>query len=215
MKNKVISLVSVCALVFSLSACGSKTQAVKIKSDEEQIHLPVGEEISVTAQTQKDETIKWSSDNADIAVITADGRLTGVSNGITVVTAQTDSGYDNIAIVVGNGVEGTQTAIVPSGEGSAAKKTFNGKSNITDLQISLNGMTQDETLIMANDRSAKLKIDVTPASSSGDPLVYESSNPSVLEVDGDGIVYPKSKGTVTVTVTAPNGVSDTFKIFVR
>lgn len=218
MKKKFISIISACAVVLSLSACGGETQAVKIKSDEEQIHLPVGDEISVTAQTKKDESIKWSCEDSDVAVITADGKLTGVSNGVTVVTAKTDSGYDNIGLVVGNGVKGTETVIRTTDENgnvvATKKNTFNKNSKITDLQITLNGMVEDETLILKNDKEAYLKVRVTPSDCT-DPLVYESSNPAVLEVDSDGVVRPKSKGTVTITATAPNGVSDTFKIFVR
>lgn len=215
MKKKFISVIFAAAMVLSLCAC---SESVKIKSDEDRIHLPVGDEISLTAQTQKSETIKWSCEDTDVAVVTADGRLTGVSNGVTVITAKTDSGYDTIGLVVGNGVKGTEVQIYTTDENgnpvASGRPAFNKDSKITDLQITLNGMTEDETLLLNTDKEAYLKVRVTP-SDCNDALVYESSDSNVLEVDSDGVVYPKSKGTVTVTATAPNGVSDTFKIFVR
>ncbi len=217
--KKILAAASAVALALSLAACGSEESPVRIVSDEEQIHLAVGDEISVRAQTKKSESIKWSCEDGEVAVITADGKLSGVANGITVVTAQTDSGFDHIGLVVGNGVKGAPVVTSTVDENgntitTAKKKVYNGQSRITSLSISLNGMTEDETLLLGTDDEAYLKVSVTPADCD-DPLDYVSSDPSVAEVDGEGTVYPKAKGSATITVTAPNGVEDTFKVFVR
>lgn len=218
MKKRFVSLALTCAALLSFSACGSKDEPVKIVSGEEMIYIAVGDEISVTAQTQKSESIKWSCEDGDIAVITADGKLTGIANGITVITAKTDSGFDNIGLVVGNGVKGSEVVIrsvdADGNVTTTTKKSYNKDSKITSLQISLNGMTEDETLLLSQDKEAYLKVSVTP-SDCDDPIDFTSSDTSVLEVDSDGTVYPKSRGSATVTATAPNGVEDTFKIFVR
>ncbi len=218
MKKRIFSLISACIVAFSFSACGEKEQAVKIKSDEEPIHLAVGDEISVTAQMKKSEAIKWSCEDTDVAVITTDGKLSGVSNGITVITARTDSGSDSIGLVVGNGVKGTETVVRQVDKDgnvtSVTKRSYNQDSKITNIQLSLNGMTEDETLILGKDDEAYLKVSVTP-SDCDDTIYFESSDSSVCDVDSEGTVYPVGKGTATITATAPNGVSDTFKIFVR
>lgn len=218
MKKRIVTLALACTALLCFSACGEKDGQVKIVSDEEQIHLAVGEEISVTAQTQKSEAIKWSCEDGDIAVITADGKLSGIANGVTVITAKTESGFDNIGLVVGNGVKGSEVVIRSVDENgnvtTTTKKSYNKDSKITALQISLNGMTEDETLLLSQDKEAYLKVSVTP-SDCDDPIDFTSSDTSILEVDSDGTVYPKAKGTVIVTATAPNGVEDTFKIFVR
>lgn len=218
MKKKIIALGMACVMLAAFSACGKEDKPVKIVSDEEQIHLAVGDEISVTAETKKSEPIKWSCEDDDIAAITNDGRLAGVANGVTVITAKTESGYDHIGLVVGNGVKGSEAAIRTVDEDGnvtiTKKKSYNKDSKITDLQISLNGMTEDETMLLGRDDEGYLKVKVTP-SDCDDPLDYTSSDTAVVEVDADGVVYPKAKGTAIITVTAPNGVEDTFKIFVR
>lgn len=218
MKKRLIPLALGCAALLALSACGEQDSSVQIVSDEDIIHLSVGDEISVTAQTKKSESIKWSCEDGDIALITADGKLTGIANGVTVITAKTDSGYDHIGLVVGNGVKGSDVVIRSVDENgnvtTTTQKVFNSDSRITALQITLNGMTEDETMLLSSDTEGYLKVNVTP-SDCDDPISFSSSNPSVLEVDDDGVVYPKSRGSVTITATAPNGVEDTFKIFVR
>ncbi|MCH5188192.1 MAG: Ig-like domain-containing protein [Oscillospiraceae bacterium] len=217
MKKRLLCVISACALALSLAACGEKDDPVQIVSDEESIHIEVGDEISVIAHTKKSETIRWSCEDGDVAAITADGRLTGVANGITVITAETDSGYDHIGLVVGNGVKGTEVVVRTDENGNFTaerKPSFNGNSKITQLRISLNGLTEDETLLLGTDSEAYLKVAVTP-SDCDDTLYYTSSNPGVAEVDQTGTVVPKSRGTTIITVTAPNGVEDTFKIFVR
>lgn len=215
MKKRIICVISACALALAFAGCGKEENSVQIVSDEEVLHIAVGEEKPVRVHTNKSETARWSCEDGDVAAITGDGRLTGVANGVTVVTVETDSGYDHIGLVVGNGVKGTAVT-VHNGDGtvSTQRPAFNGQSKITALRVSLNGMTEDETLILGTDDEAYLDVAVTPADSD-DTLYYESSDPNVAEVDQEGTVYPKSRGTVTVTVTAPNGVEDTFKIFVR
>lgn len=218
MKKQLFAAVTAAALVLSLAACGEKEKQVEIISADEQLRVEVGDEISVTAHTKKDEPIKWSCEDGEIAAITADGKLTGIANGITVVTAKTDSGYDHIGLVVGNGVKGTEvvTRIVDADGNvtTTTKKTYNKDSKITDISISLNGMTEDETLLLSKNDTGKFKVNVSPADCD-DPIDFSSSNPEIVSVDEDGVVTPKAKGTATITATAPNGVADTFKIFVR
>ena len=46
-------------------------------------------------------------------------------------------------------------------------------------------------------------------------LVWKSSNPSVATVDSNGLVTGISSGTTNITVTLPNGKSDTLQIMVH
>ncbi len=215
-KKQIFALASAAALVFALSSCGEKDAAVKINLPENQeyLSLNIGDEISVIAQTKKSETISWSCEDDSVAVISPSGQLTGLANGVTVITAKTESGYDNVGVVVGNGVKGMAAANPATGEGPAAQRVFNENSPITNVSISLNGMTEDETLILSNGDEGTFRVNVTPSDCS-DPIYFESSAPDVVTVDDEGHVVPVSKGSATITATAPNGVSDTFKIFVR
>lgn len=215
MKKQILALASAAALTLALASCGSEEPAVKINLPENQeyISLEIGDEVAVVAQIKKDELITWSCDDDTVAVISPDGKLTGLANGVTVVTAKTDSGYDNVGIVVGNGVKGTVTAVNPDGTGTT-QRVYNQNSAITSISLSLNGMTEDETLILANKDRGTFRVNVIP-SDCDDPIYFDSSNPAVVTVDDNGTVTPVSRGSATITATAPNGVSDTFKIFVR
>ena len=214
MKKELIAIAASAALVLSLASCGKDNDPVKISLPENQKYytLAIGDEVTIDAQFPEDESLSWSCKDDDIAVISPDGRLSGRGNGITVVTARTASGYDHVGVVVGNGVNGSTAVAANPNDGGTP--TFNGNSRITNISLSLNGMTEDETLYVSRGDGGTFRVNVIPADCN-DPITFTSSNPSILEVDSNGTVTPKSRGIVTVTGTAPNGVSDTFKIFVR
>ena len=46
-------------------------------------------------------------------------------------------------------------------------------------------------------------------------LTYTSSNPSILTVDNVGNVTAKAKGTATITVKTPNGITKSVTITVK
>ena len=213
MKKQILAVVSAAALTLSLASCGSEEAAVKINRPENQeyISLEIGDEVSVVVQIKKDENITWDCEDDTVAVISPDGKLTGLANGVTVVTARTASGYDHVGIVVGNGVKGTAAVNPNTG---TTQRVYDQESRVTSISLSLNGMTEDETLILANNDRGTFRVNVIP-SDCDDPIYFDSSDISVVEVDDDGNVTPVSRGSATITATAPNGVSDTFKIFVR
>ena len=214
MKKQLIAIAASAALVLSLASCGKDAEPVKIGLPEGQEYytLAIGDEVTIDARFPEDESITWSCKDDDIAVISPDGRLSGRANGITVVTARTASGYDHVGVVVGNGVNGSTAVSAIQTEGGVP--TFNGNSRITNISLSLNGETEDETLYLSRGDGGTLRVNVIP-SDCNDPITFTSSNSSILEVDSNGTVTPRSRGTVTVTATAPNGINDTFKIFVR
>lgn len=214
MKKQIIAIASSALLALSLASCGKDDNPVKISVPENQEYLTlgIGDETTINVQVPDGESITWSCNDPTVATIYSDGRLSGVSNGITVVTAKTASGYDHVGVVVGNGVKGS--AALPNNVDNNGTPTFTGESRITKISLSLNGMTEDETLYASRGDSGTFRVNVIPADCN-DPITFTSSDTSVLEVDSNGTVTPKSRGTVTVTATAPNGVSDTFKVFVR
>ncbi len=212
MKKQIFAVISAAALILSFSSCGKKESTVKIVSDQEPIRVEVGSEIALKVDAEKGETVTWECENTSVAVISSDGKLSGVANGITVVTAETVSGYDHIGVVVGNGVKGT-AASAPTVE-DGQQTVFTGESKITAIELTLNGLRGDETLIMANGDSPTFKVNVTPSDCT-DPITFSSSKTSVATVDADGKVTPVGRGSTTITATAPNGVEGTFTVYVR
>ena len=204
MKKRLLSLVCAGAVILSFSACGKdkSTVAISLPEGEDHLTLAIGDEITLGAQTKKGETVTWSCDDETVAIISPDGRLSGKSNGVAVVTAKTESGYDHAGVVVGNGVKGTVT-----------KPSFNGESRITNVSLSYKGY-ENITISLSKNEEIDLEVNVIPADCD-DPLEFSCDKPEVLEVDNEGHVTPISKGTAIVTATAPNGVKGEYKIYVR
>ena len=70
-----------------------------------------------------------------------------------------------------------------------------------------------ETLTLAKNKkvgvgqSLNLKVKIVPSTAKEFAgLVYESSNPSIATVDGNGIITGKKPGTCTISVTTKNGI---------
>ena len=218
MKKQILAIASSAVLVLSLASCGKDKDTVKISLPEgqEYLTLGIGVETTIDVNVPEGESVTWSCKDDSIASISPDGKLSGRSNGITVVTAQTASGYDHVGVVVGNGVSGSTGSSTDTDNNtqSPATTTFTGTSGITNISLTLNGMTGDETLIMSNGDSPTFKVNITPSGCT-DPITFTSSNTGVATVDSNGKVTPVSPGKTTITASAVNGTAKaTFTVFV-
>ncbi len=72
--------------------------------NEKNITLDVGAEKTLSASIQPEEasarSIRWSSDNANVAIVDADGNVIGLSAGTATVTAACDYGTDSCVVTV-------------------------------------------------------------------------------------------------------------------
>ncbi len=189
------------ALSLVLTGCGS---GPKIHGGT--VRLGLGEEKAL--DVSGGEGITFTSADPDIASVDENGTVTGLGDGITVITAQREKDYDTVGVVVGTGVAqyvDEHGSIVTSVEGSPIDESIiSGESDITALALSLvGGGTEDVTI--TTDRTYEIKITKTPADSV-DKVTLRISNPSVAQVEGN-ILKGVAHGKTTLTATAPNGVS--------
>ena len=114
--------------------------------------------------------LNYLSNDVNIVTVDNEGKLTAVSEGITTVTITDEEEKIKKEVYVIVGVMATKIEI-----------------NKEDLVVSL-------------DEEKKLNVTITPENSQDMHLTYESSVPSVVEIDKDGIMTGKSLGTATIKV---------------
>ncbi|MGN1098007.1 MAG: Ig-like domain-containing protein, partial [Clostridia bacterium] len=190
-------------LIVALAGCGSK---VKINGDT--LRLELGQEQTLSVSAPKKAELTFSSMDPNIASVDENGVVKALGDGVTVITAKTDKGYDHIGVVVGTGaaryVDETGSVVSTLTASPADEAMINGESDITALALSLVGGGSEDVSI-GTDRTYEIKVTKTPADSV-DKITLRISDPTVARVDGKTLVGV-SKGKTLLTATAPNGVS--------
>ncbi len=130
----------------------------------------------------KDKTLTWSSSDAALATVDANGLVTAVKSGTVTITAK-----------AGNGVSGTATLTVKSYYPTAITMS-------------------DPTARIRKYESLRLGYNTTPADVKDRSVSWTSSNQSVAIVSEDGTVTGVNQGTATVTATTPNGLSTSCEV---
>ena len=134
-------------------------------------------------------TIKWTSSNTNIAQIDQQGNVTGVANGKTTITAETENGKKATCEVI---VHTTPKSI-----------TLNKSSLMLDISVN-----NTETLSVAsyNPDTSDIKRGIT----------WSSNNAGVATVDTlTGKVTAKSNGNATITARTENGKTATCEVTVH
>ncbi len=171
-----------------------KQAATAVRLNKTDIQLGVGEQFTIgyaVLPSQVSQDVLWSSSDVSVAKVDEDGTIIGVSKGTATITATSTEGSDKAAsaqITVGNVIETLR--IEDNGVTSvAAGKTL-------ALQAVING----------NDESkAPVNKDVSWSVQSGT---------GYATINSAGNLTAIKEGTVTVSLTAYNGVSDSREYFV-
>lgn len=131
----------------------------------------------VTPASATDKKVTWASSAPSVATVDKDsGLVTGVSNGDVTITATTEDGsFTDTSSIK------VQTAVTG---------------------VTLTPETYTFTTIGTNE---PLTATVLPRTASNQEVRYESSAPTVAEVDDDGLVTSVNNGTATITVTTIDG----------
>ena len=131
----------------------------------------------VTPASATDKKVTWTSSAPSVATVDKDsGLVTGVSNGDVTITATSEDGsFTDTSSIK------VQTAVTG---------------------VTLTPETYTFTTIGANE---PLTATVLPRTASNQEVRYESSAPTVAEVDDDGLVTSVNNGTATITVTTIDG----------
>lgn len=117
--------------------------------------------------------ILWYSDNKNIAEVDKDGNITAKSPGTVTITAKAvDGGYTSTCKVVV-------------------------KRAVQSIKLD-----KGEIKLLSNRDKINLIATIFPKDASNKNVKWSSSNPSIAEVDGNGLVTAKNPGTAVITVTS-------------
>ena len=161
------------------------TQAVtKITLNKTKLSLDVPETYQLTATITpadaSNKALNWTSSNPAAATVDANGLVTAVGNGTTVIKAEAADG-------TGISASCTVTVIDPS-------------------KIPVSSITLDKSaLSLEAMETYQLTASVSPANAANKALIWTSSNEAVATVDSNGQVTAVAKGTATITATAADG----------
>lgn len=153
-----------------------------VSLSEHESTIYVGDEWELTAniapKNATNQGVKWSSSDRGVATVDKEGRVTGVKEGMTIITCTTvDGGYvDYCAVeVIPVEVESEEVIVTP------------------------------ESLMLGVGKKAKLEATVLPAETTDKTLEWSSSDTGVVTVDEKGRLLGIGVGTATITCTAADG----------
>ena len=195
MKKRIISLCLLLVVAAMLCSCG-KENTLTVKEDV--VRMKIDESYTIKVEQEKDETLTWSSADSTIAIVSPEGTVSAVGNGITTVTARGEDAYIHVGIVVG----GNNDYVDENGN---VVQVFDGVSDITEITVGVKGGGKNDVTVKVGD-TLQLRAYTVP-SDSKDTIVWQSDDSSIARIDEKGKVQIISKGVATVTAYAPNGVN--------
>lgn len=152
----------------------------EIRLEKDEISIPAGKSASlkteilpVNAALKK---VIWTVEDESVATINANGQITAVAAGTTIVRAEAEDG---------NGAKAECKVIV-----------VNPVQSITLSEKALN-------LVVTVD--VQLTAEVLPETATNRKILWSSSNEAVATVDQSGKVTPKAKGTCVITAESVDG----------
>lgn len=123
----------------------------------------------------------WSSSDDSVASVNEDGVITALKAGTATITVQNANGQSDICEIT---VDGT---VVP----------------IESITLDAN------TLIIKKGTKTGIGANILPKNTTNDKgITWSSDNPEIATISSTGILFAKKPGTVTITGTASNGMSD-------
>ncbi len=128
--------------------------------------------VEVTPSDATYQTVTYSSSDETVATVDEKGLITGLTGGITIITATTTDGG------------------------------FTATCNVTVVYVPVTGITISPETTDANYEDIfTITTEVSPADASFPGVSYTSSNEEVAIVDENGVVYCVGSGTADITVT--------------
>lgn len=131
--------------------------------------VAIGNKLQLSAIT--DQSVTFSSDNAGVAKVDANGLVEGVSKGTATITAK-----------------------AANGQKATCKITVTDPVHITSIEIA------PQNLEIKNKNSETLKLTINPSNTTDDTTVtWTSKDEKIATVNDAGTVTAKSEGTTTIT----------------
>jgi uncharacterized protein YjdB len=130
---------------------------------------------AITPENATNKNVTWSSNNADVTSVDANGKVTAVKAGTATITATTTDGNKTATCAV--------TVTVPVSS------------------VALN----KASLPLEKSKSEILTATVSPNDATNKKVSWTSSNSSAASVDNNGKITAEKTGTATITVTTEDG----------
>lgn len=150
-----------------------------VRLDKAELTLKEGESAALTATVEPvgatNKKVSWSSNNASVASVDAEGKVTAVSSGEAAIIVTTEDGGHTATCTV---------TVLKRATGVTLDKT---------------------SITIAKGGTAKLTATVTPYSAADKNVTWKSSDENIVTVDESGNVLGIGFGTTSVTVTTDDG----------
>ena len=169
-------------------------ESVKSEQFPKSIRIPSEKNITIDSTVQLEalltpkksiNILNWYSTNPSVATVNSSGLVKAINVGQTDIIVKT---INNL----------TSICHVKVGTYSIKLKNISINNKIDLLPIGT---------------SEKLYVSYEPVNASNPTMIWSSDNQEVAEIDQNGVVTAKTKGTATITVTSAEGsLSDSFKV---
>ena len=155
-----------------------------IKLDKEILKLYKGKTATLVATVtgESEDTIKWTSSDENVAIVSSNGKVIGIGEGSATVTVSIDGVSASCEVTV------EKATVIPP----------------TEASLTLNKTKY--TLYTAGRKKLTLAATLNGAKLSGDKVTWSSSNTKVAKVNSKGVVTAKKAGKATITAIASNGL---------
>ncbi len=167
---------------YTVSCQVTVTASLSGISIEGDLKINIGETKKIEVKTVPENiavSLNWQSTVENVVMVSDDGSVTGLMSGTSTVIATTADGK------------------------------YTATCNVTVMNP-VSSIEFEETNIKINKGiSKKLDYNVNPIDATGQSFTWESSDNNVAAVSEAGVVTALATGTVTIKITAPNGVSAT------
>ena len=187
-EGKAYGLVNADAAVQAAAAFNGDVpcESLYLKEKEEGVTLLEGDDYGLEALVRPAAAMPeftWESSDDDVATVTDDGRVIGISEGTCEITVRAGGKEQSCTVTV--------------------------KPAVKVESIELSGLPEDGEI--AIDEAVVLNTRLLPTNASNGEVYYKSSDPNVAFVDEEGIVSGISEGTAVITAYAFVTPSDYLK----
>lgn len=167
-------------------------KVTSLKFDKDSLVVAIGNPVKNVAHVEPyyaaNPKVAYRSDDPEIATVGSDGTVSGISEGITMITASAQ-------------------------DGSGVKKTY----QVTVVRKIDTVSFGRKNVVLFTGEELRQDITILPENATYKALQYKSSNPSVASVSSDGTVAALTPGTAKITATAKDGfgATDSFTVTVK
>ena len=149
-----------------------------------ELSLKVSEYATISAvvlpESATDKSLLWKSENPEIAIVTQEGVVQAIEEGVTKIIVSSSNGVTKDIIV-----------------------------NVVDTPVERVSITANGSTVLKDGETLQLYANVGPITATDKSIIWSSSDEECATVDINGLITAHAKlGDVTITGTSVNGISD-------